>query len=106
MRSQTMVTVRLTSGEVDVLAAIAMASGQRTNSQAARVYRLHREYCKACRAAGIVPDRRLLYTLPDCDEYGVDEHARLCDTLGDILDAVRASIRSDDWNDEENKDDD
>ena len=99
-------TVRLTSGEIDAWTALALASGQRTSSQAARIYRLRREYRKACRLAGIAPDRRLLYSVPESDEYGTDEQARLNDSICDILDAVRAAIRCDDEDEDEDFDED
>ena len=82
------VQLRLTTGELDVLSAIACDAGRRESAQAALIYRLRREYRKACRAAGIEPNPTLLYQDAD-DSVMITEQARLCDTLGDILAAVR-----------------
>ena len=80
------VQLRLTTGELDVLSAIARDAGRRESAQAALIYRLRREYRKACAAAGIDPNPRLLYGEPN---VLLGDRARLCDTLGDILAAVR-----------------
>ena len=93
MTRQRTVRLYLTTGEVDVLAAIARDGGRRETEQAALIYRLRREYRKACKAAGIDPDPRLLYYTPDSGGVLLDERSRLCATLGDILTAVQDATR-------------
>ena len=83
---QHMVQLRLTTGELDVLSAIARDGGRRESAQAALIYRLRREYRKACAAAGIASNSRLLHGEPN---VLLGDREKLCDTLGDILAAVR-----------------
>lgn len=106
MRKQTIVKLHLTSGEVDVLTAIARDGGRRETKLTAIIYRLCREYRKVCTAAGIEPSPRFLDSVPD-DMYAyLTQRAWLCDTLGDILAAVQdATAPADDFDEDEEGED-
>ena len=89
MNVQSIITLNLTSGELDVLASIVRDRGRRESRQAALIWRLRREYRKVCRAAGITPSNQLLFNAPADKVVMPDELAREYDTLGDILAAVQ-----------------
>lgn len=106
MRKQTTVTLHLTSGEVDVLTAIARDGGRRETKLTDIVYRLCREYRKVCTAAGIEPSPRFFDSVPDDMDAHLTERAWLCDTLGDILAAVKdATAPADDFDEDEEGED-
>lgn len=91
MTRQNVITLRLTSGELDVLASIARDGGRRESRQAALILLLRREYRKACRAAGITPNARLLFQSPTDNGLTLEDLNRQNDTLGDILVACQAA---------------
>lgn len=91
MTRQNVITLHLTSGELDVLASIARDGGRRETRQAALIQLLRREYRKACRAAGITPNARLLFQSPTDNGLTLEDLNRQYDTLGDILVACQAA---------------
>ena len=93
MTRQTVVTLRLTSGELGVLASIACNGGRLESRQAALILLLRREYRKACRAAGITPKERLLFQPISDNAFGLEEYKRQLETLGDILAAVQDAAK-------------
>ena len=93
MTKQTVITLRLTSGELDVLASIARDGGRRESRQAALIQLLRREYRKACRAAEITPNARLLFQSPTDNGLTLVDLNRQYDTLGDILAAVQDATK-------------
>lgn len=93
MTRQNVITLRLTSGELDVLASIARDGGRRESRQAALIQLLRREYRKACRAAGITPNARLLFQSPTDNGLTLVDLNRQYDTLGDILAAVQDATK-------------
>jgi hypothetical protein len=93
MTKQTVITLRLTSGELDVLASIARDGGRRESRQAALIQLLRREYRKACRAAGITPNARLLFLSPADNGLTLVDLNRQYETLGDILAAVQDAAK-------------
>lgn len=93
MTKQTVITLRLTSGELDVLASIARDGGRRESRQAALIQLLRREYRKACRAAGITPNAQLLFLSPADNGLTLVDLNRQYDTLGDILAAVQDAAK-------------
>ena len=93
MTKQTVITLCLTSGELDVLASIVRDRGRRESRQAALIQLLRRAYRKACKAAGIAPNERLLFGSPTDNGLTLVDLNRQYDTLGDILAAVQDATK-------------
>lgn len=102
MTRQNVITLRLTSGELDVLTSIAREKGRRESRQAALIHLLRRAYRQVCQAAGIAPKERLLYGSPTDNGLTLEDLEREYDTLGDILAAcqdARGAPDGDEYND-------
>ena len=99
---QNVITLHLTSGELDVLASIVRDRGRRESRQAALIQLLRRAYRKACKAAGIAPNERLLFGSPTDNGLTLEDLNRQYDTLGDILTALqdaREALQDENFND-------
>ncbi len=102
MTKQTVITLCLMSGELDVLASIVRDRGRRESRQAALIQLLRRAYRKACKAAGIAPNERLLFGSPTDNGLTLEDLNRQYDTLGDILTALqdaREALQDENFND-------
>ena len=91
MTKQKVISLRLTSGELDALGVIVRDRGRRESRQLALIWHLRRAYRGACKAAGQTPNERLLFDSPTDSLLTPDELERQTDTLADILAAAQAA---------------
>ena len=104
MTKQKVISLHLTSGELDALGVIVRDKGRRESRQLALIWHLRRAYRTACKAAGRTPNERLLFDSPTDNLLTPEELERQCDTLGDILAAAQATRNEPDEDESEYND--
>ena len=99
MTKQKVISLHLTTGELDVLASIVQEIARHDRRQHALIWHLRRAYRNICKKTGRTPNTRLIFDNPLEGLLTPDELEKRCDTLADILAA--AQIERDDFDDNE-----